>query len=286
MPLLGILGITENTLTLARYLLQTGEHEIIFWDRDESISLSLPVKRISNPFAVISQADSVMVTYKDEGSYGLIAECIFALKPVVLDNLQMFSIRELNNIIKLSHEAEIPVVPYIDHRLMAYACYIHQQFPDGICFVNGTIKGQPAVLHNNNPIFALMLLLTLMFKDNILHNHVETFRNHISNSPVYFHFAFSSGSAALFYQPYCENDILSFDVVGKNTCRYINLLDIIRLNEHKNFACHPCGENIISWLSIRTIDKPLLNLYDLKVLLQAYAQVVKVLEDSHVRMIR
>ncbi|MGC8802452.1 MAG: hypothetical protein ACP5PS_01575 [Bacteroidales bacterium] len=286
MPLIGILGITENTLMLARNLLQTGKYEIVLWDRNESISLSIPAEKTNNPFAVIANSDVLLIARKDEGSYGLIAEAIFALKPVVIDNLPMFTIREINDIIKLSHEAEIPVIPYVDQQLIAYTNLIHQHFPDDIFFVNATIKGVPSILRNVDPVFSLMLLLTLVFKGNILRSHVEAFHSHPPGSPLYFHFTFPSGSAALFYQPCSENEVFAFDVVGKNTTRCIDLLNLVKLEEPDHFACQPCGENLILELSSNRINNNLFNLYDLKLLLQAFKQAAKVLEDSHERMIR
>jgi len=186
MPRIGILGTTGNTLAIARELLSIGNYEIIFWEQGGAYSSPIVQKTTLNPFAAIAEADVVIIARIDGSSYGLVAESILALKPVIIDNLHLFTLREINDLSKLSQEAEVPVVPYIDPRIFACARYIQQLFPDGIRFVDGVIKGNSDPMDSADPLFTLMLFLTLMFRGNILRNHAEIFYRARTESPAFF----------------------------------------------------------------------------------------------------
>lgn len=285
MPKIGILGITENTPTIIRKLLPTEHYEIICWDHDDNtLTTTYPLKIAQNPFTVIAEADILIIARNDEGCYGLVSESIFALKPVILDNLQHFSVRELNDIYKLSIEAEIPVMPYIDPKLNKLVNYIHQIFPDGIRFLNGTIKGHPNGIKGAQPLFRIMLLITLLFKSNILSSHAEAFYCSQPNSPIYLYFTLSSGSAALFYEPSNEKEVFSIDIVGKNYTHFLDLLNLEKRIDNDTETNNYYAECISSILTNKHYPEPLLNVYDLKLLIQAYRQITNIVQERRERI--
>jgi hypothetical protein len=275
MPKIGILGTTGNTKAIVHELLQMEDYDIIYWGEELTDTLPTQPKRSTNPFSIIAEADAVVVGHTDEGSYGLMTECILALKPLIIDNLHRFTFEEVEELSKLSHEAEVSVIPYIDPRINACVRHIQQQFPEGIRFVHGTVKGNFSPVDNSDPLFTLMLFLTLMFRGSILRNHAETFYCARNDSPAFFQFTFTSGSAAIFYNPHDHHKTFTFDIVGKNNTRQIDPSCMEKAIDTST-DCYSL-KNILPLLLTQSTTDYTFNLYDLKILLQAYRQITNVM---------
>ncbi|MCX7985444.1 MAG: hypothetical protein N2662_00700 [Bacteroidales bacterium] len=277
MPKVGIIGKSEKTERIIKHLI-SANYEVVGL-MNGSLTSCEEVKWTSNPFAVIAESDVLVIAGEDDGSYGLIVESIMALKPVVLDNLHIFTSEVIDSIAKLSLEASIPVVPLIQDSLLAYSESITNYFPDGICFIHGVIKGQSDLLHANVPSFSLLILLTLLFKNTIKRVQTESFFCNSVISPTYFHFSFLSGSAAIYYQPHAEDKIFTFDVIGFKKTASIDLLgmqikmDEKRLPEQLRIKTENRLVQLINQLAHGILEKYPLSLYDLKLTVQQYKQI-------------
>ena len=121
MKKVGLLGLGNKSESNIRLMKKSKIFELIgIYDpnieRSGKIAEKLKLNFTSNPFGLIIQSDLVIVPKMDEKSYNLIVESILNSKHVVIENPLALTLKELEELIKLSSEASVSIVPFLPFR--------------------------------------------------------------------------------------------------------------------------------------------------------------------------
>jgi hypothetical protein len=121
MKKVGLLGLGNKSESTLRQMKKskifdlTGLYDLNL-DLAEKIARNLKINFTSNPFGLITQSDLLIVPKFDEKSYNLIVESIFNTKHVVIENPLALTLKELEELIKLSSEASVSIIPFLPFR--------------------------------------------------------------------------------------------------------------------------------------------------------------------------
>jgi hypothetical protein len=121
MKKVGLLGLGNKSEATLRLMKKSKFFELTgIYDpksgRAEKIAENLKINFTSNPFGLITQSDLLIVPKFDEQSYNLIVESILNSKHVVIENPLALSLKESEELIKLSSEASVSIVPFLPFR--------------------------------------------------------------------------------------------------------------------------------------------------------------------------
>jgi hypothetical protein len=118
---IGIIGLKHKAESMIQLLRKTKVFEISgIYDNDEQLTKKLSeryhITFTYNPFELIVISDLLIISKSDDNSFNLIIESIFNGKHVIIENPLKLSIKEINELIKLSSEASVSVVPFLPYR--------------------------------------------------------------------------------------------------------------------------------------------------------------------------
>jgi hypothetical protein len=121
MKKVGLLGLGNKSEFTLRLMKKSKAFDITgLYDLNISkvskIAEHLKLNFTSNPFGLIMQSDLLIVPKVDENSYNLIVESILNSKHVVIENPIALTLKELEDLLKLSSEASVSIVPFLPFR--------------------------------------------------------------------------------------------------------------------------------------------------------------------------
>jgi len=117
----GLLGLGNKSEATLRFMKKSKIFDLAgIYDQDTSrvskIAEQLKLNFTANPFGLIMQSDLLIIPKDDEKAYNLIVESILNSKHVVIENPLALTLKELDNLLKLSSEASVSVVPFLPLR--------------------------------------------------------------------------------------------------------------------------------------------------------------------------
>jgi hypothetical protein len=121
MKKVGLLGLGNKSESTLRLMKKSKLFDITgVYDQNISrvskIADHLKLNFTSNPFGLIMQSDLLIIPKVDEKSYNLIVESILNSKHVVIENPLALTLKELEDLLKLSSEASVSIVPLLPFR--------------------------------------------------------------------------------------------------------------------------------------------------------------------------
>lgn len=139
---IGFIGTSYRTQQLIDQLLCLGYSNIGIYSSDDLKNIC-QVQKFNNPFQLISESQILIVSYIGADTFGIISECIFDSKSIILDQLHCFSTQSINQLFKLAQEAGVMVIP-LYHTL--YYSILNEMTlldADNIVLVKVKINGKP-----------------------------------------------------------------------------------------------------------------------------------------------
>ena len=121
MKKVGLLGLGNKPESVLRFMKKSKIIDLVgIYEpnagRINSIAENLKINLTTNPFGLIAQSDLLIIPKVDENSYNLIIESILNSKHVVIENPLALTVKELEELIKLSSEASVSIVPFLPYR--------------------------------------------------------------------------------------------------------------------------------------------------------------------------
>jgi Oxidoreductase family, NAD-binding Rossmann fold len=118
---IGLLGLGNKSEATLRFMKKSKIFDLTgIYDQDTSriskIAEQLKLNFTANPFGLIMQSDLLIIPKDDEKSYNLIVESILNSKHVVIENPLALTLKELDDLLKLSSEASVSVIPFLPIR--------------------------------------------------------------------------------------------------------------------------------------------------------------------------
>lgn len=201
MKKVGIIGLGNNSREFIKSIIQINTYSIsgIFdSDKEKLIGTEclLNIPLFTQPFGLIAQSDLLLITKDNEYSYNIIIECIQQGKNVIIANPETFTVKEIEEINKLSLEASISVIPMLIYKynncLTNAKLYISR--PQ---FVNINFASSMMNIDKKEILLNLACIALELAKSNIKKVVVNAV-NIVSGDPSIFsiYFEFSNGCTA------------------------------------------------------------------------------------------
>jgi predicted dehydrogenase len=118
---IGLLGINDNSESAIEWLRSFSSCEIAgIYDADPEKGKKFSEKEgaffTPNQFGLINSSDLLIVKGTLEHAYHLIIECIVNSKHVIIDEPFHLNIKEIDNLVKLSSEASVAIIPFVHYQ--------------------------------------------------------------------------------------------------------------------------------------------------------------------------
>ncbi len=235
MKKIGLLGLGNKTESAIRLIKKSKIFDLIgIYDpnieRAGKISENLRLNFTTNPFGLIMQSDLLIVPKMDEKSYNLIIESILNSKHVVIENPITLTLNELEEIIKLSSEASVSIVPFLPFRfnncLINTKSYIFNPSYIQIAY-NIAPKIKLSLLEKSERLLDIIDIIINLVKANVKKiqaNSIKVVGN--SSQLIACRFEFDNGCAANLMMDFISNRNELFVTVYQN--EQIVTMDLIK----------------------------------------------------------
>jgi hypothetical protein len=117
---IGIIGLEHKAESMIRLIRKAKKFEITgIYDAHEQrlnkLADQFQIPATNNPFGLIAASDLLIISKTNDDSFNLIIESILNSKHVIIDNPIKINLPELNELIKLSAEASVSVIPFLPY---------------------------------------------------------------------------------------------------------------------------------------------------------------------------
>jgi hypothetical protein len=233
MKKVGLLGLGNKSESTLRLMKKSRVFDLVgLYDpnseRAEKIAKNLKINFTTNPFGLIIQSDLLIIPKTDENSYNLIIESIFNSKHVVIENPLALTLKELEELIKLSSEASVSIIPFLPFRfnncLINTKPYIYNPtFVQLTCNIAPKTKLSPA--EKSERLINLIDIIINLVKGNVKRIMSNSIRITGSSPQIFVsRFEFDNGcTAGLMMDLISNKDELLVTVYQKGQIVSINL---------------------------------------------------------------